>query len=529
MLFSMGRCCTLLLALAMSLPSATPASHTARQLQTQTLDLYTLKPFAVSITSSAIQNADSLPLESIGYALKTVTEKYLKQFFDGSIMHQDSPLQAVHSVDLKVSVRRSSQRRHLQEGLWAEMYGEAAFLDTETPPSRDEAESFLATLIEGAFSGPLLDVYKQRIEASGEFHLQNIVDIKVTTNLDDATPTLVAQAGDGADSGGLSPLGSSLLAVMLLFICISSVFFYHRVVKQRNKKTLYPQQDGHDFYGSHNLACMAERGMHPSNKEHDRRSYSTRTFPLEAAWATLTNSTRNLTLTQQEPFQEDDRDVVDHHIHRSGPYTPQEGGSLASWVRSLSSSFQTKKEEEEIQFMTCGENGKSFIYKDFPRHDGTPCLIYNPDHLSPRERANSSNRVRANSSIWASTSPVSEDIVAPEEEDVDSFVDRLEQLMVLRHEQYLERCSAEWERERRRKRTYSRDGPVITVEEAEAVLDDFLDIDAAVVTPIHSPAMESQKIYHSQVLSDEKRIDEAMRAQMVDWDEEDPTISGIMT
>jgi hypothetical protein len=209
-------------------------------------------------------------------------------------------------------------------------------------------------------------------------------------------------------------------------------------------------------------------------------------------------------------------------------YTQQEGGSLASWVRALSSSFQPKK-EEEIQFMTCGENGKSFIYKDFPRHDGTPCLIYNPDQLSPRERANSTNRARANSSIWTSMSPDSEDVVAPEVEEVDSFVDRLEQLMVVRHEQYLERCNMDWERERCRQRTYSRDGLVITVQEAETILDDFLDIDAAVVTPINSPTMESHKIYLSQVLSDEKSIDEAMRAQMEGWGEDDPTIRGIMT
>jgi hypothetical protein len=126
-------------------------------------------------------------------------------------------------------------------------------------------------------------------------------------------------------------------------------------------------------------------------------------------------------------------------------------------------------------------------------------------------------------------SPDSEDVVAPEVEEVDSFVDRLEQLMVVRHEQYLERCNMDWERERRRQRTYSRDGPVITVQEAEAILDDFLDIDAAVVTPINSPTMESHKIYLSQVLSDEKSIDEAMRAQMEGWGEDDPTIRGIMT
>jgi hypothetical protein len=67
------------------------------------------------------------------------------------------------------------------------------------------------------------------------------------------------------------------------------------------------------------------------------------------------------------------------------------------------------------------------------------------------------------------------------------------------------------------------------VQEAEAILDDFLDIDAAVITPINSPTMESHKIYLSQVLSDEKSIDEAMQAQMEGWGEDDPTISRIMT
>jgi hypothetical protein len=223
-------------------------------------------------------------------------------------------------------------------------------------------------------------------------------------------------------------------------------------------------------------------------------------------------------------------DAVDHHIHRAGPFTQQEGGSLASWVRSLSASFLTSKQEEEVQFMS-EENGKTFIYRDFPRHDGTPCLIYNesPTNNNPRSRANSKTLWASSHSPKSTSSLENETQVQEREENIDSFVDRLEQLMVVRHEQYQERCNMEWEREMRRQRTYSRDGPVITVQEAEAALEDFLNVSsaAAVVTPLSSP--QNQEIYPEQVLTEDKMIDQAMRAQREGWGEDDPTISGIMT
>jgi hypothetical protein len=579
---SVWRRCTLLLALtaavaavSSSLPSVIAAAgggtlrsdlntnHTpARavstlQSQSETLELYTLKAFAVSITSAAIQNADadSLPLETMEYTLTRVTEKYLKEFFDAQVMHEASPLEAVRAVDLEVSMRRASQRqrqrqrqrRYLQGGggLWAEVHGTAVFRNNteKQAPTRDEAEAFLATLMEQAFVGNYLEIYKERLEASGEIHFQNLIDFQVTTNV----PTLVQQTGGGDEGGGWSALEYSLLAVMfiLLFSCMFCIVLYVRTDRDRTDKTVYSQEESHDFYGSHNnLACMAERrGLHATTSSSSSpRSYTNGTSPLgAAAWASRTTTNTSTQSSSQQERIHQVEDAVDHHIHRAGPYTQQEGGSLASWVKSLSTSFMTSKEEEEVQFMT-GENGKSFIYKDFPRHDGTPCLIYNE---SPPNHTNNKPRSRANSrTMWASSvSPKSNKSLEHEtqveqgegEEAIDSFVDRLEQLMVVRHEQYQERCNMEWERDStmRKQRTYSRDGPVITVQEAEAALEDFLNVDAAaaaVVTPPNSPP-HNQVIYQEQVLTDEKKIDQAMRAQQEGcWGEDDdPTISGIMT
>jgi hypothetical protein len=548
---SVWRHCTLLLALTVTAAAAAAAAggrtissdrHTHTDTlsravsQSETLDLYTLKAFAVSMTSTSIQNADSLPLETVGYTLKKVTEEYLKEFIDEQVMHEASPLDAntIQSVDLEVSLRRPSQRqrRHLQGGgLWAEVHGEAAFRNTETLPNRDDAEAFLAVLIEKAFAGSYLELYKKRLEASGEFYFLNLLDLKVTTNIEgDAPPTQVVQPG--ADDGGWSALEYSLLAVMLFLLvsCIFSLSLYLRMGRERTDKTIYCQDQSHDLYGSHNLACMAERGIQvTSSNSPSTRSYANGTSPLAAAWASLTITNTGTQSTQQEPIHSVE-DAVDHHIHRAGPFTQQEGGSLASWVRSLSASFLTSKQEEEVQFMS-EENGKTFIYRDFPRHDGTPCLIYNesPTTNNPRSRANSKSLWASSHSPKSTSSLENETQVQEREEDIDSFVDRLEQLMVVRHEQYQERCNMEREREMRRQRTYSRDGPVITVQEAEAALEDFLNVSsaAAVVTPLSSP--QNQEIYPEQVLTEDKMIDQAMRAQREGWGEDDPTISGIMT
>jgi hypothetical protein len=219
-----NRCtCTLLLALAVSATAAATVStsgasrhSTPRGLrQLETPNLYTLKALSVYVNSPSIQSeSSSLPLETIGFTFQRVTQKYLLEFFDASVMHDESPLDAVESVELEVSVRTSSQRqrqRHLQEGgIWAELHGSAAFGDSEEQPIREEAEEYLATLIEDAFSGSYLDLYKQRLNSSGIFYFQDINDFKVTTDTEEnaaPAPTPAAETGGDVDVDGVwSPL-----------------------------------------------------------------------------------------------------------------------------------------------------------------------------------------------------------------------------------------------------------------------------------------------------------------------------------
>jgi hypothetical protein len=248
-------------------------------------------------------------------------------------------------------------------------------------------------------------------------------------------------------------------------------------------------------------------------------------------------------------FQQEE-DIVDAHIHRSGPYIEQQGGSLASWVRST---FQQRNSErpsnnttESIQFMYDANNpNKPFVYRDFPRHDGTPCLIYNSRETKSHEMPPTNNKDLGISTVWAAStnnasylSPTNNpDEEEEEEEPVDSFVDRLEQLMVIRHEQYQERCNME----RRRARTFSSEhDAILTIEQAEAALDDFLDLPNNMVSPTQDEGgvmmtpkanRRTSSLSYDNLLTDEKDIDSAMRAQQrrISWDEEDPTITGIMS
>ncbi len=180
--------------------------------------------------------------------------------------------------------------------------------------------------------------------------------------------------------------------------------------------------------------------------------------------------------------EEEEEDVVDHHIHCSGPYIEQKGGTLASWVKSISNNMfgnhSNDEQGRDLEWIQEDSSGKRIVYRDFPRHDGTPCLIYNSPVVREqhRKRIHSVNSLTG-STVWATsnhdntTSTTEQE--EEEEEPVDSFVDRLEQLMVVRHEQYEERRHLEMTK----RRSHS-SGNVMSssIQQAEAALDDFLDI-----------------------------------------------------
>jgi hypothetical protein len=246
--------------------------------------------------------------------------------------------------------------------------------------------------------------------------------------------------------------------------------------------------------------------------------------------------------------EEEEEDVVDHHIHRSGPF---HGGSLASWVKSISSNVfhQSEKDEAECLFEEEEDSsGKRIVYRDFPRHDGTPCLIYNSPAVREQSRkrmmvrsstsaTNSSRHHNVNSTtVWATSNHEennnNED--DDEEEPVDSFVDRLEQLMVVRHEQYEERRHLEMIK----RKSSSGRGGTMSLQQAEAALDDFLDISMEdgeeegvvprrVVSPTEQQQRQQMRTRHVKEESN-LRMASHLRAQQhaqVSWDEEDPTIT----
>lgn len=582
--FSPWRLLLLVALLVVSSSSTTHATSFTRSLQhEQEYSLYSLKPFSVHITSSSISPETQLNVASLGQTIKAVSEKFIRESIDASLKHDvggsglpfSKNAAAIEEVSLQVSVKRSSQRR-LSGGITAELDGSAAFelLNKENEmPSRDAVEKWLEGLLEQAFSPHgELNVYEDRLMATDEPHLQTMTSMVVTTDFENRSKANVGGTVENTTTTK-SPLKTTFWTLCTLLVAgFVVVVLFVRRHNQKLENTMImtagtmdtstgsSPRDHDSFYGGHhdnarNLACMAEQGMHPhhdKNDEYEEPSLLQRFY--QATFSTAPSTDTSMTQDSHSTTNphighaihnprrssyelEIEDDVVDHHIHRSGPYIEGEGGGLASWVRSTFSknTFSTS-EQEELQFMHDGPHGsKPFVYRDFPRHDGTPCLIYNSPVNSSDQGIGSLN----GSTVWASSlSPKSttsqDNELQQEEEPVDSFVDRLEQLMVVRHEQYQERCNMEWERKRRSK---SSDGGIISIQQAEAALDDFLDVGGV---PLVSPTESDNNnvtttppkrtfLSHENVLTDEKNIDAAMKEQhrrKVSWDEQDPTISG---
>ena len=147
-----------------------------------------------------------------------------------------------------------------------------------------------------------------------------------------------------------------------------------------------------------------------------------------------------------------------------------DGGVASFLMRSLPTSMPwTTKTPEVVK-----DQDMPFPYRDFPRHDGSPCVIYSPKdeiqiEFGPAapgtvidvttnttlliERISSEPHSLSNSYHSMNNSQHSAG-------SVDNFVDKLETLMLLKYKQYKERTKMELERlERKRERDLKRASP----------------------------------------------------------------------
>jgi len=456
-------------------------------------------------------------------------------------------------------------------------------------------DGFLKQSLQKAFSLPDLATFQERLMLTPQEYLQQMTNMIVTLLDNNDGPN------DNNDTTTIPPSSESttrtttrrvtvtttLTGVFVITFCIvvfvrmrrrHKMVNHHADVATSHHTYTSGGSHHHHHYDVRNLACRAHppppehHGMDPyeqcgttttprlmmmkarvsslllwkKNPIHDDDSHVTTmtndAYPIHNPRNTMTTTTTTsnhshsrYSYRNNNNNNEEEEDVVDHHIHRSGPF---HGGSLAAWVKSISSNvFHPSNEENECLFWHEEDSsGKRIVYRDFPRHDGTPCLIYNSPAV--REQSRKKQMVRSTSAtnshhnvnsttVWATSNQEENNNDDEEEEPVDSFVDRLEQLMVVRHEQYEERRHLEMI-----KRKSSRK---MSLQQAEAALDDFLDIsmeEEEVVPPrVVSPTEQQQQRQQMRTLHVEEsnlKMASHLRAQQhaqVSWDEEDPTIT----
>jgi len=124
--------------------------------------------------------------------------------------------------------------------------------------------------------------------------------------------------------------------------------------------------------------------------------------------------------------------------------------SVMTWVKSVSTQlFASPSEPTEPE--------PQFAFKDFPRHDGTPCLMYNPN-ASPLQRKQEEEQFsiemgQLESGVPSSGSqhglPNNSQHSASSTGSLEVFIDRLENLYALKKRQYEQRKEMEDERQKR--------------------------------------------------------------------------------
>jgi hypothetical protein len=150
-------------------------------------------------------------------------------------------------------------------------------------------------------------------------------------------------------------------------------------------------------------------------------------------------------------------------------FFPQFMSTISSYLsEKIEHSTTTPNSQEELVDSTttpCNSKDEYVVFRDFPRHDGTPCIMFAPFN---EEQENKDNTSSLQSEVEAQDGYVNDDNQNLESdlcndlnldihddsskiEHVDTFVDKLENLMASRARQYEERKSLHIEMTKRKK------------------------------------------------------------------------------
>jgi len=496
---------------------ASPWSDSTNR-RTQTLALYNVPPFAVSFT---LPYDSSQILSQVSKILKENIEAYLKDYFSISSIRSQTTLQGLQTVDLKINLKESKTAVSTQHQYYAELYGTMVFTDSVNRPSSTPADEFIRIFVTEA-----LQTDFSKFKASVTRSFPSVENLSVDVNLQNfATPT----ASTPSSLSGWSQAEIMFLSFLIFFLLcsISLISFYIRL-DQRQKRYSRPESmyddEARDAYIGRNIndqilqrngdpQCNGSDGnavpVAVASDQPATRRYIATSNPFELLYgASFLHSDKpsverkkvkskkkripTSAIKPMLPITEEEQENNDS-MHSTSSW---EGGVAAFLFRNLPSAMPwATKPPEAVQ-----EQSFPFAFRDFPRHDGTPCLMYNPKEgdeeqveFGPAAPGTIISNSTQMSLIIECNMSAEQNTLANSMHSlnstgsVDNFVDKLEALMVLKQKQYEERTKMEQERlERKRERDSKRQGSSPQpLQRAVDLLDNQI-VEPAPPSPIHT-------------------------------------------
>ena len=454
-----------------------------------TLALYNIPTFAVAFT---LPVDPSKTISDISVIVKDVTQNYLKNYFIESLADTQTTLRDLQSVDLEISIKQTTTALSTGLQYYSELYGSAAFIEpSSNQPTLAQAQELMQNLVSNAFAINSLRVYNESMHDS----LPGLENLVVDSELQ-LTANQPLSQGQNSQSTGWSEAEIVFLGFLVLFlVCSVSLISLYIRLDMRHKRYSRPMiiYDGEarDAYIGRNINKQASQSNDdsadnecggndyllpvPEIEECSKpRRYIATSNPFELLYgASFLHSDKNrIEQKNVKPKKKKQTSNItpmlaifeEEHEHGDSIHSVSswDGGIASYLMRSLPSSmpWTTTKTPEVVK-----DEDMPFPYRDFPRHDGSPCVIYSPKDEIQLEFGPAAPGtvidVNTNTTLLAerissespslSNSYHSMNNSQHSAGSVDNFVDKLEALMLLKYKQYQERTKMEQERLERKK------------------------------------------------------------------------------
>ena len=473
---------------------------------------------------------------SISYPIRTLTEEFLTDQFrveinDANVTEYFEFYQQMQEVDLQVRMYHSDKKNELEGHvhLIAEMFGSVSFQEPEEgkgKPSNAQVKELFGSWMEDIFKQHR-DLYLRKLVQSNQELLKEIVALEIITNYDINGNTKIEEGG------GFSTLEQTLLTLLIILVMIGMGWMC-LVFAQRHRYNKSLQADGGHMGDQEHIPAMhtirhGEDGSTTDNTPgRSQQNYSMPSNPFgyissafqrssfgksqrEAFTTPRPRSSLELQATNiavsSERGQMDDIDLnspIDDHYTQTNPsgYYP-----FANIWRNLSHMWDDARYfqdndgliyqddlpysdddidmmmdnrhamEQWMEFSPEDEEDYDFAFKDFPRKDGTPCLIYDDDKLntsdpdifsidqigiptptddifSPQREDAGSNEILSDEAfrnLLGQNSSFEDEVSVVSDRSSPEFKQRLSSLFVEKHRQYEKRAIVEKHQQKRKK------------------------------------------------------------------------------